>query len=208
LSAVIPGSGHNLDTGQRAATLPVSDDMDLTDYVRLLRDAARASAATWAQPMDQPGHDRAVRHLGVALRDIRVLVARLAGRYRLSSLMRPELAWTARAAAVTASTLALGQAWLILEDVLPPEAEPACSACVPGDLLCFAARRIATWQMPRTGMTEVVLPVTDALAALADGTAHLTAGATEPLAAYLAAVQACLQMAAGQLRNAVPVSCA
>jgi hypothetical protein len=204
LSAAIPGSGRNLDTGHPAATLPMSDDMDLPDYACLLRDAARASAATWAEPMDQPGHDRAVRHLGIALRDIRVLVAR----YCLSSLTRPEPARTARAAAVLASTLALGEAWLILEDVLPPEAELACSACVPGDLLCFAARRIAAWRMPTTGMREVMLPVADALAALGDGTAHLAAGAAEPLAGCLAAVQACLEMAAGQLRNAVPVSCA
>jgi hypothetical protein len=181
-----------------------ADDMDLPDYACLLRDAARASAATWAESLDKPGHDRAVRHLGAALRDIRVLVAR----YCLSSLRRPELARTVRAAAVVGSTLALGEAWLILEEVLPPEAGPACNACVPGDLLCFVARRIATWRLPATGVGEVVLPVADALAALEDGAAHLAAGATEPLAACLAAVQACLQVAAGQLRNAVPVSCA
>jgi hypothetical protein len=102
----------------------MSDDMDLPDYARLLRDAATASAATWAEPMDRRGHDRAVRHLGIALRDLRIVVARLAGRFRGSAMVQPEPARSAQAVAVTASMQALAQAWLLLEEVLPAEAVP------------------------------------------------------------------------------------
>jgi hypothetical protein len=175
--------------------------MDLPGYACLSRDAARASALCWAEPMDQPGHDRAVRHLGIALRDLRIVVAQLAARFRLSATARPDPARTARAAAATASTQALEQAWLVLADVLTAGVIPAYSACVPADLLCFATRRAATWRIPASGLDEVALPLADALAALEDGTAHLAAGAAPPLAARLTAVRACLQAAGNQLRN-------
>jgi len=201
LPAAIPGRKHGQGPGCPAGSLPPPDDMDLPGYACLLRDAARASALSWAEPMDQREHDRAVRHLSIALRDLRIVIARLAGRFRLSAMVRPDPARTARAAAVIASTQALGRAWLILQDALPAGAVPAYGACVPGDLLCFAARRAATWRMPATGLDEVALPLAGALAALEDGTARIAAGAAQPLAASLTAVRACLQVAASQLRN-------
>ncbi len=182
-------------------TLPMSDDMDLPDYARLLRDAATASAATWAEPMDRRGHDRAVRHLGIALRDLRIVVARLAGRFRGSAMVQPEPARSAQAVAVTESMRALAQAWLLLEEVLPAEAVPAHSACVPGDLLCFAARRAAAFRMPATGLDEVTRLLADTLAALEEGTACLAIGAPQPLAGCLTKVSACLQVARDQLPN-------
>jgi len=175
--------------------------MDLPGYACLLRDAARASALSWAEPMDQREHDRAVRHLSTALGDLRIVIARLAGRFRLSAAARPEPARTARAAAAAASTQALGQAWLFLQDVLPSGAMPAYGACVPGDLLCFAARRAAAWRMPVTGLGQVILPLADTLAALANGTSWLGAGDVRPSASRLIEVRARLEAAENQLRN-------
>jgi len=182
----------------------VSEDTDPSDYARLLRDAARASASGWAERMDQNEHDRAVRHLGIALRDLWIVVARLAWRFRLSAMAWPEPGRIVGAADLTASMRTLGQAWLILKDDLPTEADPAHSACVPGDLLCFAARRAATWPMPATGLDEITLLVADTLAALEDGTARLAAGAAQPMAACLTEVRACLRFAGRHVPNGLP----
>lgn len=165
------------------------------------RDAARAAAASWAEPAGQSGHDRAVRHLGIAVRDLRIVLARLAGRFRLSAMAQPEPVPAARAAAVTAGMRALGQAWLLLEGTVPAEAAPAYDACVPGDLLCFTARRAATWRMPVTGLGQVILPLADTLAALKDGTSWLAAGDARPSAARLIEARARLEAAENQLRN-------
>ena len=204
MPAAIPGGQYGYSPSCPAGSLLPSDDMDLPGYACLLRDAAGASAASWAEPLGQCEHDRAVRQLGIAVRDLRVLVARLAGRFRLSVLARPGPVQCARAAAVIASAQALGQAWLILEDVLPVQEVPARDACVPADLLCFAARRAATWPMPVTSPEEIAQPLADVMAALAGGTTHLAVGATQPLAASLTAVEACLRTAGGQLRDGVP----
>jgi hypothetical protein len=175
--------------------------MDLHDYVHLLRDAARASAVSWGEPMSRGGHDRALCHLGIAVQDLQFIVARLAGRFRLTAVSRPGPARTAGVAAVTASVRALGRAWLLLDDILPAEAAPAYGACVPADLLCFVARRVATWPRPRFRLQEAGLSLADALAALKAGTACLTAGAAHPVATCLTEVRACLQVAESQLRS-------
>lgn len=177
------------------------DDMDLHDYVHLLRDAARASAMSWGEPMNQGGHDRALHHLGIAVQDLQIIVTKLAGRLRLSAITRPEPARTAQVAAVTAGTRALGRAWLLLDDVLPAEAAPTYSDCVPADLLCFAARRVASRWMPATGLEEVMLSLADAVAALDAGTACLALGAASSRAICLTEVRGCLQVAGSQLRN-------
>ena len=170
--------------------------MDLADYACLLRDAARATAANWAEPLDQSGHDRAIRHLGITVRDLRIVLAQLAGRFRLGTMMPPEPASAARAAAATEGTHALGQAWRLLEDATPAETAPAHDACVPGDLLCYAARRAATWLMPVTGLDQLIQPLADTLAALEIGTACLAVGD-----ARLVAVRAHLETARNQLKN-------
>jgi hypothetical protein len=172
--------------------------MELPDYVRLLRDAARASALSWAEPMDQTGLDRAVRHLAIALRDLQIVVTRLAGLFRLVAIVRPEPARVARSEAVTTSVQALAKAWLILEDVVPSEAAP-CRTCVPADLLCFAAKRAASWRRPWTGPDEIARYLAETLTALEDGTCHLAAHAAPPLAARLTATGDCLRAAWSQL---------
>ncbi len=178
--------------------------MDLPGYVCLVRDAARASALSWAEPMDQRERDRAARHLSIALRHLQIVIARLAGRLRLGAIAQPGSALTTRAAAIAISTLDLAQAWLILEDILPAQDAPAYDACVPADLLCHAARRAATWQMPLTGLDEITRHLADALEALDGGTARLAASATQPLAGCLTAVRAGLQEAGKQLRTGLP----
>jgi hypothetical protein len=175
--------------------------MDLHDYVHLLRDAARASAISWGEPMNQDGHDRALHHLGIAVQDLQIIVAKLADRLRLSTLARPEPARAAHVAAIIASTRALGRAWLRLDDVLPAEAAPTYSDCVPADLLCFAARRVAARWMPATGLEEITLSLADAVAALEAGTACLAMGAADSRATRLTEVRGCLQVAGSQLRN-------
>jgi hypothetical protein len=177
--------------------------MDLHDYVHLLRDAARASAVSWGEPMKQGGRDRALHHLGIAVQDLQIFVVRLAERFRLITFSQPELARTAQEAAFTAGMRALGRAWLALDDVLPAEAAPVYSACVPADLLCFAARRLAAWWLPAAELGGIVLSLSDALAALDTGTACLAVGAAHPLATCLTEVRDCLQVAGSQLRNAV-----
>jgi hypothetical protein len=201
MPAVIPGRRHEPAPGCPAGTVLVPDDMDLHDYVRLLRDAARASAITWGEPMGQGGCDRALHHLGIAVQDLQIFVMKLAGRLRLSAFPRPEPAGTAQVAAVTASVRALGRAWLLLDEILPADAAPVYSACVPADLLCFAARRIAARWPPAAGLEEIVVCLADALAALEAGTACLAVGAAHPVATCLAGVRDCLQVAASQLRN-------
>jgi hypothetical protein len=205
LPAAIPGGQHQQGLSRPAGSLPLSDDMDLPSYACLLRDAARASAASWAEPMNQREHDRAVRHLSTALEHLQVVIARLAVRFRLGAVTQPEPARLVRAAAVTASTLAAGQAWLILDDILPAQADaPASGACVPADLLCFAARRGAMCWVPSTRLEEIAGHLAGALEALEDGTARLAASASRPLDAHLTAVRACLQAAGMQLRNGLP----
>lgn len=204
MPAAIPGGQYGYSPSCPAGSLLPPDDMDLPGYACLLRDAAGASAASWAEPMDQCEHDRAVRQLGTAVRDLQVLTARLAEQFRLSVIARPGSRQCARAAAVIASAQVLGQAWLILEDVLPAHETPARDACVPADLLCFAARRAATWPMPVTSPEEIAQPLAGVMAALAGGTGRLAAGAAQPLAASLTAAEACLRTAGGQLRDGVP----
>lgn len=204
MPSAIRDSKHGQTPGCSAGTLPVSEDMELPDYARLLRDAARASACGWAEHMDQNEHDRAVRHLGIALRDLWIVVARLAWRFRLGAMARSEPGQISAVTALTASMRTLGQAWLILKDDLPADADPAHSACVPGDLLCFAARRAATWSMPAAGLDEIRLLVADTLAALEAGTACLAAGASQPLAACLTEVRACLRFAGRHVPNDLP----
>jgi hypothetical protein len=204
LPAAIPGGQYGYSPSCPAGSLLPDDDMDLPGYACLLRDAAGASAASWAEPLGQREHDRAVRQLAIAVRDLRVLAARLAGRFRLNVIARPGPAQCARAAAVTASAQALGKAWLILEDVLPVQEAPVYDACVPADLLCFAARRAATWPVPVTSPEEITQPLAGVVAALAGGTASLAAGAAQPLAASLTAAEARLRTAGGQLRDGVP----
>jgi hypothetical protein len=177
--------------------------MDLHDYVHLLRDAARASAISWGEPMRQGGRDRALHHLGIAVQDLQIIVSRLVGRLRLSTVSQPEPTRTAQVEAVTASMRALGRAWLLLDDVLPAEAAPIYSDCVPADLLCFAARRVASRWMPATGLTEIGCSLADALAALETGTACLALGAAHAQTARLIEVRDCLQAAGSQLRNAL-----
>jgi hypothetical protein len=177
--------------------------MNLHDYVHLLRDAARASAINWGEPMRQGGRDRALHHLGIAVQDLQIIVSRLAGRLRLSTVSQPEPTRTAQIEAVTASTRALGRAWLLLDDVLPAEAAPIYSDCVPADLLCFAARRVAAQWMPATGLTEIAYSLADALAALETGTACLALGSAHAQTARLTEVRDCLQVAGSQLRNAL-----
>ena len=204
MPAAIPGGQHGYSPSCPAGSLPPSDDMDLPGYARLLRDAARASAASWAEPMDQCEHDRAVRQLDIAVRDLRALLTRLAGRSRLSVMAQPGPAQCVMTAAAIASAQALGQAWLILEDVLPVQEAPAREACVPADLLCFAARRAAASPMPAARPAKIMQPLADVMEALAGGTASLAAGAAQPMAGYLTAVEACLRTGGGQLRDGGP----
>jgi hypothetical protein len=207
MPTAIPGREHGHDPGYPAGSLPLADDMDLPGYACLLRDAARASTLTWAGPMGQREHDRAVRHLSTALEHLQVIIARLAGGFCLAAITRPGPARLARAEAVTASTLAAGQAWLIVDDILPAPADaPASGACVPADLLCFAARRGAMSWMPSTRLEEIAGHLAEALEALEDGTGRLAASAARPADACLVAVQACLQVAGTQLRNGLPAA--
>ena len=212
MPAAIPGRPHEPAPRCPARTAPGPDDMDLDDYLHLLRDAAHASAISWGEPMKQGGHDRALRHLGIAVLHLQIIVARLAGRLRLGTVAQPGPAPAGQAVALTASTLALRQAWLLLADGLPADGAPAYSASVPGDLLCFVARRLAARQMPATGLEQIALSLAGTLAALETGTACLAVGTAHPLAACLTEVRDCLQLARSQLKNvpepAAPASAA
>jgi hypothetical protein len=201
MPSAVPGRRQEPGPGHPVRTVLGPDDMDLDRYLDLLRDAARASAISWGEPMKQGGHDRALRHLGIAVLHLQITVARLAGRLRLGAVARPGPARTDQVLAVTASTLALRRGWLLLADGLPAEGAPAYGACVPGDLLCFVARRLAAWQMPATGLEEIALSLGGALAALETGTACLAVGAAHPLATCLIEVRDCLQVAGSQLKN-------
>ena len=198
MPSAIPGDNRHQSSVRLADTLPMQDDMDLPDYACLLHDAARASAAIWAEPCDQHGHDRAVRHLSITLQEMRVVAIRLAGRYSPTALAQPD---PSQAAAAVGTVLALEQAWLILEHARSKRAAPAGEACVPGDLLCFAARRMATWPLPLSWAVEVTLPMADALAALEDGTGCLASGADQLMAECLTEVRRCLKIGVIQLRS-------
>ena len=203
MPAAVPGRRHEPAPGCPPGTVLVPDDMDLHDYVHLLRDAARASAISWGEPMNQGGHERALHHLGIAVQDLQIIVSRLAGRLRLSAVSQPESERTAQVAAVAASTRALGRAWLLLDEVLPAEAAPVYNDCVPADLLCFAARRVAARWMPATGLDEIAFSLADAMAALETGTACLALSAGHAQTARLTEVRDSLQLAGSQLRNAL-----
>jgi hypothetical protein len=185
--------------------VPPPEGMDLARFACLLRDAARASARSWAGPMDRTGQDRAVRQLGRAVWDLRTVTARLAVRYRLQAVCEQRPAAFARAAAVHASAQVLGQAWLILEAAQPASpALPGPGSCGPADLMCYAAMRAAAWRKPVTSLDQAAQPLAEALAALAGGAALLAAGIPQPRAAHLTATQACLAAAATQLGGIRP----
>jgi hypothetical protein len=185
--------------------VPPPEDMDLARFACLLRDAACASARSWAGPMDRTGHDRAVRQLSRTVRDLRTAVARLAVRYRLQAVCEQRPAAFARAAAVHASTQVLGQAWLILE-ALPAASQPlpGPDSCGPADLMCYAAMRAAAWRKPVPSLDKAAQPLAEALAALADGAGQLAAAGPQPRAAHFTATQACLAAAATQLGGIRP----
>lgn len=176
------------------------EGMDLARFACLLRDAARASARSWAGPVDQASHDRAVRQLSCAVWDLRTATARLAARYRLQAVCEQRPAAFTRAAAVHASAQVLGQAWLILETVpAASQPPPGPDSCGPADLMCYAAMRAAACRKPVPSLDQAAQPLAEALAALADGAGQLAAAGPQPHAAHLTATQACLAAAATQL---------
>src|ERR1035437_9808621 len=138
------------------------EGIDLARFACLVRDAARASARSWAGPMDRTSHDRAVRHLSRAVWDLRTAVARLAVRYRLQAVCEQRPAAFTRAAAVHASAQVLGQAWLILEAV-PAVSQPLPDpdSCGPADLMCYAAMRAAAWRKPVPSLDRATQPLAE-----------------------------------------------
>jgi hypothetical protein len=185
--------------------VPPPEDMDLARFACLLRDAAWATARSWAGLLDRAGHDRAVRQLSRAVWDMRTAVARLAVRYRLEAVCDQRPAAFARAAAVHASAQVLGQAWLILEAVpAASQPRPGQDSCGPADLMCYAAMRAAAWRKPVPSLDKAAQPLAEALDALAAGAGQLAAGGPQPRVAHLTATQACLAAAATQLDSSQP----